>query len=221
MNLPQVSHSRIEDKDEGFVIKGEDIGMRLMAFEYWKCAETGLAMKEKGIGSVKFVIAEALPKQGPNQINMFIENHGGPGVQHIGLHTSDIISAVAQLQHQGVEFNEPPYTYYTEVGQLKEMVAIGMDVNSLKDTGILLDTEADSHLPSKLDDCSILEKSSPYRYLMQKFTRPLFEKDTFFLEVIQRTGARGFGSGNITALWRSVQAFLQKRQQEQEQDKLK
>lgn len=35
-----------------------------MAFEYWKCAETGLAMKEKGIGSVKFVIAEALPKQG-------------------------------------------------------------------------------------------------------------------------------------------------------------
>lgn len=46
---------------------------------------------------------------------------------------------------------------------MKEMVSIGMDVNSLKDTGILLDTEADSHLPSKQDDCSILEKSSPYR----------------------------------------------------------
>lgn len=46
------------------------------------------------------------------------------------------------------------------------------------------------------------------RYLMQKFTKPLFDRNTFFLEVIQRVGARGFGSGNITALWRSVQAYI-------------
>jgi 4-hydroxyphenylpyruvate dioxygenase-like putative hemolysin len=43
---------------------------------------------------------------------------------------------------------------------------------------------------------------------MQKFTKPLFDRNTFFLEIIQRVGARGFGSGNITALWRSVQAYL-------------
>ena len=43
---------------------------------------------------------------------------------------------------------------------------------------------------------------------MQKFTKPLFDKNTFFLEIIQRVGARGFGSGNITALWRSVQAYI-------------
>ena len=54
----------------------------------------------------------------------------------------------------------------------------------------------------------ILNPFYHFRYLMQKFTKPLFDKNTFFLEVIQRVGAKGFGSGNITALWRSVQAYL-------------
>lgn len=43
---------------------------------------------------------------------------------------------------------------------------------------------------------------------MQVFTRPLFDKDTFFLEVIQRCGATGFGAGNITALWKAVDSYL-------------
>ena len=47
-----------------------------------------------------------------------------------------------------------------------------------------------------------------FRYLLQKFTKCIFDKHTFFLEIIQRVGARGFGSGNITALWRSVQAYM-------------
>lgn len=42
---------------------------------------------------------------------------------------------------------------------------------------------------------------------MQIFTFPLFERDTFFLEVIQRKGARGFGVGNVTALARSINAY--------------
>lgn len=36
---------------------------------------------------------------------------------------------------------------------------------------------------------------------MQVFTKPLFEETTFFMEIIQRFGATGFGAGNITALW--------------------
>ena len=40
---------------------------------------------------------------------------------------------------------------------------------------------------------------------MQVFTRPLFNKETFFFEVIQRCGATGFGAGNITALWKAVE----------------
>ena len=43
---------------------------------------------------------------------------------------------------------------------------------------------------------------------MQVFTKPIFERDTFFLEIIQRQGATGFGAGNISALWRAVQAYM-------------
>lgn len=42
---------------------------------------------------------------------------------------------------------------------------------------------------------------------MQIFTYPVFQRDTFFLEVIQRKGAQGFGVGNVTALARSVNAY--------------
>ena len=47
-----------------------------------------------------------------------------------------------------------------------------------------------------------------FRYILQKFTKPIFSRRTFFLELIQRVGAQGFGAGNITALWRAVQAYL-------------
>ena len=43
---------------------------------------------------------------------------------------------------------------------------------------------------------------------MQIFTKPIFERDTFFLEIIQRCGATGFGAGNITALWRAVEQYM-------------
>ena len=49
------------------MISGEDIGMRLKAFEYWKCAETGLSTNKQN-GSIKFVIAESLPGQGKSRI---------------------------------------------------------------------------------------------------------------------------------------------------------
>lgn len=52
---------------------------------------------------------------GPNQVDLFLSNHGGEGVQHVGLHTDNIIGAISHLQSNGVQFNEAPYTYYTEV----------------------------------------------------------------------------------------------------------
>lgn len=44
---------------------------------------------------------------------------------------------------------------------------------------------------------------------MQVFTGPIFEEDTFFLEIIQRCGASGFGAGNITALAKSIVLYKQ------------
>ncbi|KAL8601249.1 hypothetical protein ACOMHN_003193 [Nucella lapillus] len=215
--------NREDDEDEGFVISSKDMGMRLKAFEYWKCAETGLATEEKAKGSVKFVLAETLPDQGPNQLDMFLTNHGGAGVQHVGLHTGDIIGTISQLQTNGVKFNEAPYTYYTKVGRLKEMITIGVNVDLIRKNRILVDLEDEedgqgqSGTAEDSPSCNGTEADTSLgpgsvRYLMQKFTQPLFEADTFYLEVIQRVGATGFGSGNITALWRSLQAYFKEKE---------
>lgn len=50
---------------------------------------------------------------------------------------------------------------------------------------------------------------SPFRHLLQVFTKPIFAENTFFLELIERRGATGFGEGNIKALWQSVQAYME------------
>jgi 4-hydroxyphenylpyruvate dioxygenase len=50
-------------------------------------------------------------------------------------------------------------------------------------------------------------------YLLQVFTQPIFDKNTLFFELIQRVGnAKGFGAGNIKALWDAVQLHLNKKQ---------
>ncbi|XP_033757484.1 4-hydroxyphenylpyruvate dioxygenase-like protein [Pecten maximus] len=218
-----------EDTDDGFVINTTDIGLRLKAMEYWHCAETGItaAHQSDSVNTIKFVIAEALPDQGPNQVATFLTEHGGPGIQHIGLHTPDIVTTVSTLMRRGVDFAEPPYTYYTEIGKLEDIEQIGQCVAILETNGILVDMEVDREQDVKESGRSNVQESTrgeqsgeqsgkdghnSKRYLMQKFTKPLFDKNTFFLEVIHRSGATGFGSGNITALWRSVQAYMSSQQ---------
>jgi 4-hydroxyphenylpyruvate dioxygenase len=79
-------------------------------------------------------------------------------------------------------------------------------VTLLKDNHILLDSEIDN--TNGLDED---EKTKIRDYLLQVFTQPIFDKNTVFLELIQRVGnARGFGAGNIKALWNAVQLELDK-----------
>ncbi|XP_066277204.1 4-hydroxyphenylpyruvate dioxygenase-like protein [Branchiostoma lanceolatum] len=202
--------NRDESEDQGFIVQGTDVGMRLKAFEYWKCAKEGLNMPGSSSDvkpKVKFVIAEPLPGQGPNQVETFLEQHGGPGIQHIGLHTPDIVSSTRQLRAAHVQLLKPPDTYYSEIGKLSEIHQVGQSLTALKDNGVLLDAEADATDNDHWNNNQ--------RYLMQVFTKPIFDEDTFFLEIIQRCGATGFGAGNITALWRSVQAYLDQREQQE------
>ncbi len=60
-----------------------------------------------------------------------------------------------------------------------------------------------------------------HRYLLQVFTKPIFGEDTFFLELIERRGATGFGEGNIRALWRSVKAHMESEEYHETQHKSK
>ncbi|MCJ8738840.1 hypothetical protein PDJAM_G00040490 [Pangasius djambal] len=201
--------SRNEDAEEGYMLDEDGIGLRLTAMEYWKCSETGIKLpfKDRKEPDCKFVIAESLPEQGRNQVDTFLEQHGGPGIQHIGLFTQDIVSTAHTMANAGVQFFSPPAAYYTEVGRQQEIEEAGHDPKVLMQHGILLDTD----LRVNGDDPSACSK----RYLLQVFTKPIFSEDTFFLELIERRGATGFGEGNIRALWRSVQSYMEKSEGDQ------
>ncbi|XP_008288668.1 4-hydroxyphenylpyruvate dioxygenase-like protein [Stegastes partitus] len=194
-----------EDVDEGFVVNQEGIGLRLTAMQYWKCSEAGIALPsvDKKDPDCKFVIAESLPDQGSNQVDTFLEQHQAPGVQHIGLYTKDIVSTAHTMAKAGVQFFSPPPAYYTEVGKQQEIEEAGHSPQMLAQHGILLDTDLHQ------DPLSQTASSENRRYLLQVFTKPIFAEDTFFLELIERRGATGFGEGNIRALWRSVQAYME------------
>jgi 4-hydroxyphenylpyruvate dioxygenase-like putative hemolysin len=76
--------------------------------------------------------------------------------------------------------------------------------------GLLIDSEADLDVMDGIQD----------RFLIQIFTKPLFypPQNTFFLEILERRGARGFGSGNITALAQSI--ILQQQQEKLQQQQV-
>ncbi|XP_074640601.1 4-hydroxyphenylpyruvate dioxygenase-like protein [Tubulanus polymorphus] len=204
-----------EDTEGGFVVQTKNIGMRLFAMNYWKCSEMGLEMPpvENTSESLKLTIAEALPGDGPNQVETFLQEHLGAGIQHIGLHTDSILDTVHQFYLNGVEFLNPPPTYYTKLGKLSEISLVGENAKLLQQRGVLLDAEADAgNTSSSVDE---------YRYLMQVFTKTLFDRNTFFLELIQRNGASGFGAGNISALWTAVDAYFQSQEQNHQHSAIK
>ncbi|KAJ8404806.1 hypothetical protein AAFF_G00331930 [Aldrovandia affinis] len=205
---------RDENLNEGYVLDQDGIGLRLTAMEYWKCSELGLknTSKDKEL-DCKFVIAESLPEQGRNQVDSFLEQHEGAGIQHVGLYTQDIISTAQRLAQAGVHFFAPPPAYYTEVGKEQEMVDAGYDPKLLSQHGILLDTDLRQDASDSL--CHYVPAENK-RYLLQVFTKPIFAEETFFLELIERRGASGFGEGNIRALWRSVQAYMESQRESQE-----
>ena len=125
--------------------------------------------------------AEGLKK---SQIEEYLESNEGPGVQHIALLTDDIVSAIEKLRGNGVDFLDVPNSYYdnlaSRIGNVDE------DIQQLKRLKILVDRDEEG-------------------YLLQLFTRPLQDRPTLFIEIIQRKGSRGFGQGNFQALFEAIE----------------
>jgi 4-hydroxyphenylpyruvate dioxygenase len=143
-----------------------------------------------GEGRIKFPINEPAEGSRKSQIEEYLEFYGGAGVQHIALATTDIVDAVSALRDRGVEFLRTPAAYYDElpgrVGEIDENLA------DLRELGILADRDDEG-------------------YLLQIFTRPLSNRPTLFLEVIERHGARGFGEGNFKALFEAIEREQERR----------
>jgi 4-hydroxyphenylpyruvate dioxygenase len=137
-----------------------------------------------GNGRVKFPINEPAEGKRKSQIDEYLEFYGGAGAQHIAVATRDIVRTVTELRERGIEFLTVPDTYYDEVperiGEIKE------SLEDLRRLGILVDRDDEG-------------------YMLQIFTKPIGDRPTMFLEVIERHGARGFGEGNFKALFEAIE----------------
>ncbi|NXL91983.1 HPDL protein, partial [Alectura lathami] len=175
---------------QGYVLGGQGVGMLLRALQ-----------STQGSGC-KLVLAESISEASPNQVDTFLEQHGGAGIQHVGLRTPHIVSTTRALRQAGVRFFTPPAAYYSQVSKEEEIRGAGQDPRVLAELGILLDTA----VPGDNGRLGSHAAESPSQsYLMQIFSHPIFSEETFFLELIDRRGAPGFGEGNIRALWKAVQ----------------
>ncbi len=145
---------------------------------------------QNGNGRVKFPINEPAEGKRKSQIEEYLDYYYTPGVQHIAMATGDIISTVRELKARGIEFLRVPDTYYEmlpeRVGQIKE------DMQTINELGILVDRDDEG-------------------YLLQIFSRPIQDRPTVFVEIIQRHGARGFGKGNFKALFESLELEQERR----------
>jgi 4-hydroxyphenylpyruvate dioxygenase len=137
-----------------------------------------------GDGRVKLPINEPAEGARKSQIDEYLEFYGGPGVQHIAVSTTDIVKTVGELSARGVQFLRTPDSYYDLVPA--RVGPIAQSLEDLRRLGILVDRDDEG-------------------YLLQVFTKPLGDRPTLFLEIIERHGARGFGEGNFKALFEAIE----------------
>jgi 4-hydroxymandelate synthase len=121
------------------------------------------------------------------QINQFLRDNSGPGVQHIAFLAEDIVASVGELARRGVRFAATPTTYYA---QLSERLG------------------ATRHPTARLAQLGILADRDHGGQLYQIFTRSTHRRRTYFVEIIERDGATGFGTNNIRALFAAKQREL-------------
>jgi 4-hydroxyphenylpyruvate dioxygenase len=139
---------------------------------------------QNGNGRIKFPINEPAEGKKKSQIEEYLDYYLTPGVQHLAMSTGDILQTVAQLKARGIEFLRVPDTYYDvlpeRIGRIQE------PLEAIRQLGILVDRDDEG-------------------YLLQIFSRPIQDRPTAFLEVIQRHGSRGFGKGNFKALFEAIE----------------
>jgi len=137
-------------------------------------------------GYIKMPINE--PSSGNSQIQEYLDEYNGPGVQHIALLTPDIVQTVEAMRKTGMDFLDINDSYYDQ-HFTERMGNIDEDLEDLHRNNILADRD-----------------EGDKGYLLQIFTKCIFERPTVFHEVIQRKGgAKGFGEGNFKALFESIE----------------
>jgi 4-hydroxyphenylpyruvate dioxygenase len=134
-------------------------------------------------GKIRIPINES--QDDKSQIEEYLQEYKGEGIQHIALGTADIVGTVDVLRAQGVQFQDTPDTYYEGVDA--RVRGHRENLEELRKRRILLDGN-----PEKGEGL-----------LLQIFTQNVI--GPIFFEIIQRKGNEGFGEGNFKALFESIE----------------
>lgn len=123
-----------------------------------------------------------------SQINEYLDEYKGPGVQHLAFATRDIIKSLQALKGTNIKTLEIDDQYYAEV--FERVPNVTEDRKTLRDLNILIDGDDEG-------------------YLLQIFTKNLI--GPIFIEMIQRKNHHAFGEGNFGALFRSIEKDQERR----------
>ncbi|HEX9963522.1 MAG TPA: 4-hydroxyphenylpyruvate dioxygenase, partial [Allosphingosinicella sp.] len=120
-----------------------------------------------------------------SQIEEFLKEYKGEGIQHLALATDDIFATVDQLRANGIRFQDSPDTYYDMID--KRVPGHGHSIAEMRKRRILIDGSPETG----------------EGLLLQIFTENMI--GPIFFEIIQRKGNEGFGEGNFKALFESIE----------------
>lgn len=117
-----------------------------------------------------------------SQINEYLREYKGSGIQHIAFLTDDMVSSISKLKQSGIATLSIDDDYYQEV--FKRVPHVTEDHKKLQELNILIDGDEEG-------------------YLLQIFTKNVV--GPIFIEIIQRKNHYSFGEGNFGALFRSIE----------------
>ncbi|MFC3195524.1 4-hydroxyphenylpyruvate dioxygenase [Marinicella sediminis] len=156
-----------------------------------KGQKTGLVSKAMTSpnGSVKIPLNES--EDPKSQINEYLDEYKGEGIQHIALFTDNIYETIESMRAAGVAFLQTPETYYSIID--RRVPEHEEDIERMQRNHILIDAD----------------EATKKEILLQIFTNTNI--GPIFFEIIQRKGNQGFGEGNFQALFDSIELEQQRR----------
>lgn len=151
-------------------------------------AQTGLTSFALRSPCGQFCIPINEGSEKKSQINEYLEEYKGPGVQHLAFLTDDILSSLDALQNSKIQMLDMDDEYYQDV--FKKFPNVIENHDRIRQHQVLID--GDEH-----------------GYLLQIFTKNII--GPIFIEIIQRHNHYSFGEGNFAALFRSIERDQMKR----------
>jgi len=151
-------------------------------------AKTGLTSYALRSPDGSFCIPINEGTEAKSQINEYLEEYRGAGVQHLAFLTEDILGSLGKLEGSAIQTLDIDSEYYQDI--FTKIPGVTEDHREIQQRNVLIDGDNEG-------------------YLLQIFTKNLI--GPIFIEIIQRKNHLSFGEGNFGALFRSIERDQMKR----------